>query len=69
MTERFVMKEQDDSCTFRSYKNLLKLAREKSNNEDIPLKMMLNAGLALMLDKKKGEMEGILREAEKGGEL
>lgn len=67
--DRFVMKEQDEGCTFRTYKNLLTLARKKSVNEDIPLKMMLNAGLISMLNKTKNDMESILKKAEKGGEI
>lgn len=63
--ERFVMKEQNASCTFRTYKNLLKAARDKANNEDIDLKMIMNAGLIYILNKTKTDMEGILKRAEK----
>ena len=63
--DRFVMKEQDDTCTFKTYKTLLGLTRKKAVDEKVSLKMLLNVGLISTLNKTKNEMENILIKAEK----
>ncbi|HJX79155.1 hypothetical protein [Glutamicibacter sp.] len=43
--------------------------RRKANDEDMSLKMIINAGIILALSKNKKEIESILKKEKLGGEI
>jgi hypothetical protein len=67
--QKFVLRDQDTDCTFRTWKSLMQKTRRKANDEDMSLKMIINAGIILALSKNKKEIESILKKEKLGGEI
>ena len=65
----FVMKQQDTDCTFSTFSTLLKKARTKAADEGMSLKMIVNAGLIIAVDKSKQDIQNIIKKAGYGGEI
>jgi hypothetical protein len=67
--QKFVLRDQDDQVTFRTWKSLMTKVKQKTIDDSMATKTIINAGIVLALSKNKKEIENILRKEGLGGEI
>lgn len=66
---RVFLKEQDDTCTFRTFREIMSKARAKADKDAMPLKALINAGVILAMKQNKNQIVEILKKENLGGEI